>query len=80
MESIKYNIVTLGNGNKYFVYDEYKEDNRIYELIINVDEEADIQIVEQIEKGTKLILNEVENSEERKRILDIFKNNEKEID
>ena len=56
MEKLKYQIVTLGNGNKYFVYDEYKENDNKYNLLINVDDESVVEIVKQEMVDSKLIL------------------------
>lgn len=73
METLKYNIVTLGNGNKYFVYDEYEKDNNVYNLILNVEEDSDIEIVKQIECDSKIILEEVDSENLENELKDIFK-------
>lgn len=75
MESLKYNIVTLGNGNKYFVYDEYMDDDKTFELILNVEEENDIDVVEKVEKGSKIILKEIEDADIKNNLIKYFKEN-----
>lgn len=72
MEKLKYEIITLGNGNKYFVYDEYVDLSGAYELILNVDEEDDIDIVKQEKINDKIILNEIEDLEKKNELLEIF--------
>lgn len=79
MESLKYQIITLGNGNKYFVYDEYVDMDGIFNLIINVDDESDIEIVFQDKEDSKIILKEVEDSKKKNELLNFFKNNNEEI-
>lgn len=80
MENLKYQIITLGNGNKYFVYDEFVDISGAYDLILNVDEEDDIDIVKQEKIDDKIILTDIEDSEKKNELLSIFKNlNDKEI-
>lgn len=79
MESLKYQIITLGNGNKYFVYDEFADIDGVFNMIINVDDESNIEIVKQEKKDSKIILNEVLDSKKRNEIINFFKNNNEEI-
>ena len=78
MKSLKYNIVTLGNGFKYFVYDEINEKQGRYYLILNVDEEDDVDIAFEKTTNDKTFLLEVDDENERKSIISKFKENNKE--
>lgn len=78
MKSLKYNIVTLGNGFKYFVYDEINEKQGRYYLILNVDEEDDVDIAFEKTTNDKTFLLEVDDENERKLIISKFKENNKE--
>ena len=45
MEKLKYEIVTLRDGRKYFVLEDLLYQFDTYALILNVEDENDIQIV-----------------------------------
>ena len=61
MENIRYNIVTLKNGNSYFVLEEVNDNYNTYNLILNVEDESDIKIVSQEMVNGKTVLNEVKD-------------------
>lgn len=61
MENIKYNIVTLKNGNSYFVLEEISDNLDTYNLILNVEDEKDIKIVMQEVINGKTVLTEVKD-------------------
>ena len=61
MENIKYNIVTLKNGNSYFVLEEVSDNFDTYNLLLNVEDEADIKIVMQEVINGKTVLTEVKD-------------------
>jgi acyl carrier protein len=61
MENIKYNIVTLKNGNSYFVLEEISDNLDTYNLILNVEDEKDIKIVMQEVINGKTVLSEVKD-------------------
>ena len=43
MDNIKYNIVTLKNGNSYFVLEEVSDNVDTYNLILNVEDDNDVK-------------------------------------
>ena len=61
MENIKYNIVTLRNGNSYFVLEEVSDNFDTYNLLLNVEDESDIKIVMQEVINGKTVLTEVKD-------------------
>lgn len=61
MENIKYNIVTLKNGNSYFVLEEVSDNFNTYNLIMNVEDDSDIKIVYQELNNGKTVLNDVKD-------------------
>lgn len=61
MENIRYNIVTLKNGNSYFVLEEVSDNYSTYNLILNVEDESDVKIVSQEMVDGKTVLREVKD-------------------
>lgn len=59
MEKLKYEIVTLRDGRKYFVLEDLLYQFDTYALILNVEDENDIQIVLQEIKDGKTVLTPV---------------------
>ncbi len=59
MEKLKYEIVTLRDGRKYFVLEDLLYQFDTYALILNVEDENDIQIVLQEIKNGKTVLTPV---------------------
>lgn len=74
MENIKYNIVTLKNGNSYFVLEEVSDNFDTYNLILNVEDEKDIKIVMQEVKNGKTVLTEVRDLLNLSSLKVLFKN------
>lgn len=72
-DTIKYKIITLGNGNKYFVFDQYEDETGTYNLVLNIDDEKDIEVVKQEKSDSKLILKKLEDDEKTKELVDKFK-------
>lgn len=73
MRDIKNTIVTLGNGNMYYVYDEHVEISGTYELLINVNDEEDVEIVKKEEKDSEIYLNEIEDKNLIDSLMMIFR-------
>ena len=73
MKNIKNTIITLGNGNMYYVYDEHEENSGIYELVINVNDEQDVEIVKKEEKNGEIYLNEIDDRDKIESLMMIFK-------
>lgn len=73
MKDIKNTIITLGNGNMYYVYDEHEENSGIYELVINVNDEQDVEIVKKEEKNGEIYLNEIADRDKIESLMMIFK-------
>lgn len=61
MENIKYNIVTLKNGNSYFVIEEVSDNFDTYNLLLNVEDDKDIKVVMQEVINGKTVLSEVKD-------------------
>ena len=61
MDKLEYELVTLRNGNQYFILEDllYKYDT--YDLVLNVEDENDIKIVLQEVKNGKVVLTDVED-------------------
>ena len=59
MDKLEYELVTLRNGNQYFVLEDllYKYDT--YDLVLNVEDEDDMKIVLQEVKNGKTVLTDV---------------------
>ena len=59
MDKLEYELVTLRNGNQYFILEDllYKYDT--YDLVLNVEDENDIKIVLQEVKNGKTVLTEI---------------------
>ena len=59
MDKLEYELVTLRNGNQYFVLEDllYKYDT--YDLVLNVEDENDIKIVLQEVKNGKTVLTDI---------------------
>ena len=59
MDKLEYELVTLRNGNQYFILEDllYKYDT--YDLVLNVEDENDIKIVLQEVKNGKTVLTDV---------------------
>lgn len=73
MKDIKNTIVTLGNGNMYYVYDEHEEKSGTYELIINVNDEEDVEIVKKEENNNEIYLTEIDDNSKIESLMMIFK-------
>lgn len=71
---IKNKIITLANGNKYFVLEEATKDDAIYDFILNIDDENKIEIVKQDTVDSKLILRSIKDESEKQEITNLFKN------
>ena len=71
--SVKNQIITLGNGNKYFVLEELNHNSKTYDFLLNIDDENNIEIVYQDVVNSKLILREVKDEEEKKEVALLFK-------
>lgn len=71
--TIKYKIITLGNGNKYFVFDQYEDETGVYNLVLNIDDEKDIEVVKQENIDSKLILKKLDDEQKTKELTDKFK-------
>ena len=74
MENIKYNIVTLKNGNSYFVLEEINDNLDTYNLLLNVEDEKDIRIVMQEVINGKTVLTDVKNLLDLSYLKTSFKN------
>ena len=72
-KNIKYKIITLGNGNKYFVFDQYEDETGIYNLVLNIDDEKDIEIVKQTNIDSKLVLKLLDDSLKQEELMNKFK-------
>jgi len=59
MDKLEYELVTLRNGNQYFILEDllYKYDT--YDLVLNVEDENDIKIVLQEVKNGKTVLTDI---------------------
>lgn len=73
MDKLEYELVTLYNGNQYFVLESLMYDYNIYDLILNVEDESDIKIVIQDIKNGKTVLNEVKDDYLLKTLSSMFK-------
>lgn len=71
--SLKNEIVTLSNGNKYFVLEEVEKDGKTYDFLLNIDDENKIEIVFQDLVDSKLILKTVKNDLEKEIIKNLFR-------
>ena len=63
MEKLKYEIVTLKDGQRYFVLEDLLYQFDTYDLILNVEDENDIQIVLQEVRNGKTILTPVTDND-----------------
>ena len=72
-KNIKYKIITLGNGNKYFVFDQYEDETGIYNLVLYIDDEKDIEIVKQTNIDSKLVLKLLDDSLKQEELMNKFK-------
>ncbi|MBQ1496537.1 MAG: hypothetical protein IIZ40_04255 [Bacilli bacterium] len=63
MEKLKYEIVTLKDGKRYFVLEDLLYQFDTYDLILNVEDENDIQIVLQEVRNGKTILTPVTDND-----------------
>lgn len=72
--NIKHQIVTLSNGDKYFVLEELNDGIDTYNFVLNIDDEKDIEIVKQTVVDSKLILKKLNDSEKIKTLSNEFKN------
>ena len=73
MDKLEYELVTLYNGNQYFVLESLMYDYNIYDLILNVEDESDIKIVIQEIKNGKTVLNDVNDDYLLKTLSAMFK-------
>ena len=72
-KNIKYKIITLGNGNKYFVFDQYEDETGIYNLVLNIDDEKHIEIVKKTNIDSKLVLKLLDDSLKQEELMNKFK-------
>ena len=72
-KNIKNTIVTLGNGNMYYVYDEHSDKSGTYELLINVKNEEDVQIVKKEEKSDNIYLEKLDEKDRVDSLMMIFR-------
>ena len=61
MDRLEYELVTLYNGNQYFVLESLMYEYEVYDLILNVEDESDIKIVLQEIKNGKTVLSDVKD-------------------
>ena len=73
MDKLEYELVTLYNGNQYFVLESLMYDYNIYDLILNIEDESDTKIVVQEIKNGKTILNDVNDQYLLKTLSSMFK-------
>jgi hypothetical protein len=73
MDKLEYELVTLYNGEQYFVLESIMYEYDIYDLILNVENENDIKIVIQEMKNGKTVLNEVKDEYLLKTLSAMFK-------
>ena len=73
MDKLEYELVTLYNGEQYFVLESIMYEYDIYDLILNVENEKDIKIVIQEIKNGKTVLNDVNDEYLLKTLSAMFK-------
>ena len=61
MDRLEYELVTLYNGNQYFILESLMYEYEVYDLILNVEDESDIKIVLQEIKNGKTVLSDVKD-------------------
>lgn len=71
--NLKNEIVTLSNGNKYFVLEEVEKDGKTYDFLLNIDDENKIEITFQELVDSKLILKPIKNDLEKEIITNLFR-------
>lgn len=71
--NLKNEIVTLSNGNKYFVLEEVEKDGKTYDFLLNIDDENKIEITFQELVDSKLILKPIKNNLEKEIITNLFR-------
>lgn len=72
MDKLEYELVTLKNGNQYFVLEDILYEYDTYDLILNVEDESDIKIVLQEIKNGKLVLTDVDDTELLRNLAPLF--------
>lgn len=72
-DNIKNSIVSLGNGNMYYVFDEHINEKGTYELIINVNDESNVEIVEKKKINNEIYLYEIADNDLVTSLKEIFK-------
>ncbi len=73
MDKLEYELVTLNNGNQYFVLESLMYEYNVYDLILNVEDESDTKIVVQEIKNGKTVLTDVTDGYLLKTLSAMFK-------
>lgn len=71
--SLKNEIVTLSNGNKYFVLEELENNGKVYDFLLNIDDENKIEISFQELVNSKLVLKTIKDDNEKEVVTNLFK-------
>ena len=71
MEEIE--IVTL-HGNKYYVMDRINQNNEIYIILLNINDDTDLCVRKEVTKDNKKYLAKLKNNEELESVLKEFAN------
>lgn len=72
MDRLKYEIVELLDGKRYFVLEDVFYEYDVYNLLLNLEDENDIDITLQEVKGGKNVLTKVTDRELLKKIAPLF--------
>lgn len=72
-KEIRNAIVTLNNGKMYYVFDEYTDTTGVYDLIINVNDEDDVDIAIKKEDGENIYLELLTDDDKKYSLAEIFK-------
>ena len=73
MDKLEYELVTLNNGNQYFVLESLMYEYNVYDLILNVEDESDTKIVVKEIKNGKTVLTDVSDGYLLKTLSAMFK-------
>ncbi len=72
-KEIRNAIVTLNNGKMYYVFDEYTDTTGVYDLIINVNDEDDVDIAIKKEDSENIYLELLTDVDKKYSLAEIFK-------
>lgn len=72
-KEIRNAIVTLENGNMYYVFDEYTDTTGTYDLLINVNNEDDVEIVIKKTAEEDIYLEVLTDIDKKYSLAEIFK-------